>query len=1136
MAMTLKKKFVLILGTTCLLGLLFILGSGLYLFYHPERIKPIIERALSAYTDSACSIESLSYSFQPASIEAKNIRFKPRKQQDTFSMEIRLVKSSLGLDGSFGQKSLVLKNVQINGFDIDLFSGPQAFATFSKAEKQKPSFLSNLNRRFLSLFLFKQIRFDSGKITDGRVSSIIGARTIKVESIRAKAGRDKPIFLSFAIDINDSALKTRFKAPAVNIKTDSVFNLIEHKLNGTLQSGRMTFQNPDIGIGKMDIFARFGYTYPDKKLTLEKLRLNADTIAVSADMAKMDFLPVSVTGAKTITLETGPSTYAIDKGEIDATYLSLTIGDLLLKKTAAKLPSPLHLQFKAKANFKLPERQVKLTRFHLDFADILNLKGDFQAAPGSKDAIRLNLSDASISPQKSVYFLPPPLKQSLKSFTLDGLVSVRGELWGKKENHKWLWECDFTSQLKNNPFTFVNQKTRLNGSASANISAKGFFPDVVITAQIQVDSNVLMPPTLELKPSKLDFFVLVRYPNIDIKNVAALIPWAKFDLNSRNILLKDIRIRIPKASIDIEKKSAIISESGFDVAGLKNLSISGSLKEKVTTLLVNGRETGFFSWAESKQMLPPGWIFKARDTFQIKAAQKKSGTWNVQSRLSLANLVFQNKDESIMGENISLKLDLDGDLDLKHSALSLAASLNVGEGEALFDRYYLNLKTNPLRTRARGVYHIQKKYLQLSKLSLALVDILPLEIEGRFDRNLSSGLTDFTVRIEPSPLKPIFQHLLKDPFKTEKPLLETLETDGTISANLRIKKHPNSWQATGRLGWQKGKLALSQKNISLKGIHLDLPVWFQSALGKAPAKTLKGRLSVDSVAVPMLPEQPLRIAMDIGPNRMFVKSSTKIKTPGGDLGLGPVEVDGLYGPEPAIKTSLWFDAIKLQPFLSKIWPHPLPGSLSGRLDPLRYKSHTITSQGELSARVFGGRVVCSGLGASGISTSVPVFKLDIKGDNLLLADMTTDTSFGTIDGVLGGYIRNIQIAYGQPQRFNLLLETVKQKGVSQKISVKAIDNIARIGGGQSPFMGLAGVVASFFKKFPYRKIGIQADLENDLFTINGTIKEGATEYLVKRGRFSGVNVINQNPSNRASFKDMVKRIKRIAQQGGPVVK
>jgi hypothetical protein len=97
-----------------------------------------------------------------------------------------------------------------------------------------------------------------------------------------------------------------------------------------------------------------------------------------------------------------------------------------------------------------------------------------------------------------------------------------------------------------------------------------------------------------------------------------------------------------------------------------------------------------------------------------------------------------------------------------------------------------------------------------------------------------------------------------------------------------------------------------------------------------------------------------------------------------------------------------------------------------------------------------------------------------------------------------------------------------------------VDNIARIGGTQSPFMGLAGRFASIFDEFSYKKIGARASLHNDVFRINGTIRENGTEYIMKRGGFSGVSIVNHNPDNQVSFKDMIKRIKRI--QSGKVKK
>ena len=150
--------------------------------------------------------------------------------------------------------------------------------------------------------------------------------------------------------------------------------------------------------------------------------------------------------------------------------------------------------------------------------------------------------------------------------------------------------------------------------------------------------------------------------------------------------------------------------------------------------------------------------------------------------------------------------------------------------------------------------------------------------------------------------------------------------------------------------------------------------------------------------------------------------------------------------------------------------------------------------------------------------------------------MTEGTSFGKIEGILNGYAKKLEVSNGQLQRFDLLLDTVKTDDVPQKISVKAVDNIARLGGGQSPFAGVAGLFVSFFKEFPYRKIGVHATLENDVFRIHGTIREDGKEYLVKRGFFSGVDVINQSRGNRVGFKDMLKRIRRITDsKGGPIV-
>ena len=73
-------------------------------------------------------------------------------------------------------------------------------------------------------------------------------------------------------------------------------------------------------------------------------------------------------------------------------------------------------------------------------------------------------------------------------------------------------------------------------------------------------------------------------------------------------------------------------------------------------------------------------------------------------------------------------------------------------------------------------------------------------------------------------------------------------------------------------------------------------------------------------------------------------------------------------------------------------------------------------------------------------------------------------------------------------------------------------------------------ITRFFKYYPYSRIGIRCVLRNDQFTVRGTIHEGGTEYLVRRGFLRGVDVINQNPDNIISFKDMQERIGRLGRE------
>ena len=165
--MVLIKKIFLFSGMALCFVVILFSGMGLYLYYHPDQVKPMIERSLSASTGTSCTIENLSYSFKPMVLEAKGILFKPLRPQQAFSMEIPLIRANMDVEGPWGHRSLIIKNIQMNGLYLDLFSEGLTFPGILPV-KRGPSFPSGMVRGTLPVsFSFETSDFSQGNfLTD----------------------------------------------------------------------------------------------------------------------------------------------------------------------------------------------------------------------------------------------------------------------------------------------------------------------------------------------------------------------------------------------------------------------------------------------------------------------------------------------------------------------------------------------------------------------------------------------------------------------------------------------------------------------------------------------------------------------------------------------------------------------------------------------------------------------------------------------------------------------------------------------------------------------------------------------------------------------------------------------------------
>jgi hypothetical protein len=448
------------------------------------------------------------------------------------------------------------------------------------------------------------------------------------------------------------------------------------------------------------------------------------------------------------------------------------------------------------------------------------------------------------------------------------------------------------------------------------------------------------------------------------------------------------------------------------------------------------------------------------------------------------------------------------------------------------------LNRNSLQFQADGTHDLSTGTTDLKDFKLTLRDLLSLEAEGQLADLALQRPCHLRVRLPRVHLKPAFQLFFKEPFEREAPFLAELTVEGDLMAEMEFQKGSEGWKLLGRCSWHDG--GIFGEGFMIEGIDVDLPFWGEnpgasmeaSYRGKHPASKdfpREGSLFIRSMALPFLPKQSFTARAQSTPNLISFTVRDPVSTPGGKIELGPISLRGLSTLSPSLVTSATLSEGDLTPFLSELWSHPVEGSIGAKLDVLHFDSDHIKTRGDVSIRAFGGVIVLSNLGVSGVLSPTPAILLDATWQDLNLAQLTEGTPFEKVEGILRGQVKSLEMVGAEPQRFDLFMETVQTQEVPQKIGVRALENIARIGGGGSPFLGLAGALTSLFKEFPYDKIAIQASLENDVFRIDGPLKEGDKVYLVKRSGLSGVNVVNQDPDRQISFKDMTKRIKRVTE-------
>jgi hypothetical protein len=371
-------------------------------------------------------------------------------------------------------------------------------------------------------------------------------------------------------------------------------------------------------------------------------------------------------------------------------------------------------------------------------------------------------------------------------------------------------------------------------------------------------------------------------------------------------------------------------------------------------------------------------------------------------------------------------------------------------------------------------------------------------------------------------------HYARAPLAESVPKLDRIEGAGAVRLRLEGVASDNRRTAAGAVEVSDLHVRGLEGETRIEGMHLDLPfglVWGPTAAdGSRPlsGEERTGRLRFDALSLGGIEFPPTSTDLAVRADSVGLEQPLRIPLMGGALHLERLTLAETMRAERHLESSVRLDKLSLRELTGTLGSLPLDGELDGSFPHVTITNSRLLVDGGGEISVFGGTVEVRDISGENLLTRFPKLRFSAAFNDIHLLDITRTFDFGAIHGVARGEIRDCELFGGIPVRFEAELETIKTKGVSQKINVKAVNNIAILGTG-GKVTALDRGLHKFLDTFTYSKMGVRMTLRNDAFLLRGTERRGERELFVKGRLPFPIDIVNVAPGHAVSFQTMLRR-------------
>lgn len=492
----------------------------------------------------------------------------------------------------------------------------------------------------------------------------------------------------------------------------------------------------------------------------------------------------------------------------------------------------------------------------------------------------------------------------------------------------------------------------------------------------------------------------------------------------------------------------------------------------------------------------------------------------------LRDAALANEAGTIAADGVAGKLDLDITLEPELTRMTLA--FDSKQGEAYLEPVYANFSKSALSLTAEDVVTPDFSVFRIPQFHLlqeALLDVsgsATLTFPG--DETQPLGITADAALLN-SSIANLYDNLLK--IYAAGTVLGDLETAGHVSGSVSIAdnqlRSATIELADAIFDDRRGRFAMYgvEGAVDWRAEETDVPAVSQ--------------LSWDSGTAYKIIVGGGAVSLQLGNDDVELLSPLRLPILGGALLFNEFALNNFGSDGETGRLDAELEPVQLGQLSGAFgWP-AFSGQLSGRLPLLQLVEDTITVGGTLSARAFDGSIEVSSLRIEQPFGRVPRLQANLAIRDLDLERVTEAFSFGLIQGRLSGDVAGLTLQNWRPVAMDMRFYTPADDKSQHRISQRAVENLASVGGG-----GAAAVLSTgflkFFDVFAYDRIGLRCVLKDGVCTMSGvgpakTGPRGNGYYLVKGRGVPRIDVVGFRDT--VSWPRLVKQLVAIT-RGGPL--